>query len=271
MFDIKKMLFVFSAIAAITLAFAAAAFADNTVGVTNLSYTDRGNGVLDVSVTYSAPEPVSQITMVASTEPVTEDILKEENTGKIIGLCQVSNGTELTFAIKKPAKSETIYVLLGGTDVSTPSSGNFDYIAMYKITFYDEDGTTVLQQIEVAEGTVPQYTGETPTKAEDDSYTYRFIGWTVEPAPATSDASYIVKYKAVPKVTKIMYGDVDGNGKVTSTDAVWVLRAAAKMLSLTDEQKIVADVDGSGKVTSTDAVLILRKAAKMISKFPVEE
>lgn len=66
-----------------------------------------------------------------------------------------------------------------------------------------------------------------------------------------------------------LWGDVNGDGKVDSTDAVLLLRYAAK-LSVTIDTS-VADVSGDGKIDSTDVVLILRYAAKLISKFPVEE
>lgn len=58
-------------------------------------------------------------------------------------------------------------------------------------------------------------------------------------------------------------GDVDGSGKVDSTDARLALRAAAKLDTLNDEQFRAADVDGSGKVDSVDARMILRVAARL--------
>ena len=58
-------------------------------------------------------------------------------------------------------------------------------------------------------------------------------------------------------------GDVDGSGKVNSSDARKALRAAARIETLTDEQFAAADVDGSGKVNSADARKILRAAAKL--------
>ncbi|MBQ6165250.1 MAG: hypothetical protein IJK23_12310 [Clostridia bacterium] len=57
-------------------------------------------------------------------------------------------------------------------------------------------------------------------------------------------------------------GDVNGDGKVNSSDARTVLRAAAKLEDLTDAQEKAADVDGDGRVTSADAREILKKAAK---------
>ena len=55
-------------------------------------------------------------------------------------------------------------------------------------------------------------------------------------------------------------GDVDGDGKVTSTDARLSLQAPVGKVELTEEQKEVADVDGDGKVTTTDARIILQEA-----------
>jgi len=49
----------------------------------------------------------------------------------------------------------------------------------YTITFEDEDGTE-LQSGLVAYGQTPSYTGETPTKAATDEYTFTHSGWTPE-------------------------------------------------------------------------------------------
>ena len=58
-------------------------------------------------------------------------------------------------------------------------------------------------------------------------------------------------------------GDVDGSGKVNSSDARLALRASARIETLTSEQFAAADVDGSGKVNSSDARRILRAAARI--------
>ncbi len=65
-------------------------------------------------------------------------------------------------------------------------------------------------------------------------------------------------------------GDVDGSGKVDSTDARLVLQFAVKKIAPTALDLEVADVDGSGKVDSTDARLILQYAVKKIDKFPAK-
>jgi hypothetical protein len=58
-------------------------------------------------------------------------------------------------------------------------------------------------------------------------------------------------------------GDADGNGTVTVTDGVHVLRAGAGLSS--DCTQAVCDVDASGSVSVTDAVNVLRAAAGLPS------
>jgi len=59
----------------------------------------------------------------------------------------------------------------------------------YKITFVDENDKE-LQSDTLVYGKIPSYSGETPVKAEDDSYIYTFSGWTPEITKVTGDATY---------------------------------------------------------------------------------
>ena len=53
-----------------------------------------------------------------------------------------------------------------------------DILPATTITWYDEDGTTVLSTMRYIQGTVePSFAGEAPVKAEDADYTYSFSGW----------------------------------------------------------------------------------------------
>ncbi|MCC6764353.1 MAG: hypothetical protein IT293_06790 [Deltaproteobacteria bacterium] len=56
-------------------------------------------------------------------------------------------------------------------------------------------------------------------------------------------------------------GDADGNGAVTVTDGVQVLRSAAGLSSTCSARAASCDVDGSGSATVSDGVNVLRKAA----------
>ncbi len=56
-------------------------------------------------------------------------------------------------------------------------------------------------------------------------------------------------------------GDVDSDGMITAADARLVLRASAKMDTLTGAYFVAADVNGDGKITAADARRILLVAA----------
>ena len=53
-------------------------------------------------------------------------------------------------------------------------------------------------------------------------------------------------------------GDVDGNGYVSSNDALWVMNAAVGNMKLDAVQMMAADVNQNGSVDAKDALAILR-------------
>lgn len=59
----------------------------------------------------------------------------------------------------------------------------------------------------------------------------------------------------------IVYGDVNGDGKITAVDARWVLQAASGSRVLNAVQSVLADVNGDGKITAVDARWILQAAS----------
>jgi hypothetical protein len=65
----------------------------------------------------------------------------------------------------------------------------------YIIKFKNWDGT-VLQSTSVSKGEMPQYTGATPTRLNDDQYSYTFSGWSPQIVAATADATYIAQFTA---------------------------------------------------------------------------
>ena len=66
---------------------------------------------------------------------------------------------------------------------------------------------------------------------------------------------------------KGLLGDVNLDKKVNSTDAVMVLQASVKLITLSELQTTLADVNFDGKLNSTDAVRILQYAVKLITEF----
>ena len=68
----------------------------------------------------------------------------------------------------------------------------------YHVVFvnYDE---TVLYEADVLEGNAALYSGEEPTKAEDEECTHKFIGWDKDLTNIQSDTTFIAQFEAVSK------------------------------------------------------------------------
>ena len=61
----------------------------------------------------------------------------------------------------------------------------------------------------------------------------------------------------------MLLGDINGDGNITSFDARYVLRVAAKLEVIPEDLIKIADVNHDGKVTAADARMILRVAARL--------
>ncbi|MBQ6979472.1 MAG: InlB B-repeat-containing protein, partial [Clostridia bacterium] len=103
--------------------------------------------------------------------------------------------------------------------------GNSEYIAQfiqvtnkYKITFYDEDGTTKLGESTVDYGTNATYPNDTPTKASDNGYNYTFNKWLKLETTEEDNLENVIdnrevyaKYTATPRVYNVYYVENGGN------------------------------------------------------------
>lgn len=91
---------------------------------------------------------------------------------------------------------------------------------------------------------------------------------TPDSTPVVTDSPIPTDTEA-PTETAIAYelGDVDDNGKVDATDALLVLKHAAKLSKLDDIQKLSADVTKDDRIDATDALMILKYAARIINRF----
>lgn len=55
-----------------------------------------------------------------------------------------------------------------------------------------------------------------------------------------------------------IYGDIDGDGRITSADSLLILRQSVSLENFDDVHKELADVDRDGVITSADALEVLR-------------
>ena len=84
----------------------------------------------------------------------------------------------------------------------------------YTVTYYDEDGTTVLKTESLAYGTMPSYK---PTRDDED-----FVNWTPN-EPVTGNMNYIANWKAKPKFETASWEEIAAvcnEGNAASTFAV---------------------------------------------------
>ena len=100
-------------------------------------------------------------------------------------------------------------------------------------------------------------TFQVPDGLADGTYTLQ-LG-----AANFAERSYTVTVKggnltADPKAELNLYGDIDSDGKLTTTDLMLLKRSLINMVTFNDYQTRIADVDKSGKVQLNDVTLIKR-------------
>ena len=97
----------------------------------------------------------------------------------------------------------------------------------------------------------------------NDAYPFGYSTRTTLIVFAGSDAQRVAEYFGYGYELIAKAGDVDGDGEVTVSDALAVLRMAAKLAEPTKSTGASYDFDGDGHVSVSDALAILRVAAKL--------
>ena len=116
----------------------------------------------------------------------------------------------------KPQDAQYVYTHNGWTPLITAVTGDATYTATfsgttrsYTVTFENEDGTE-LQSETLLYGTMPEYKGNTPTKASTAQYSYNFAGWDSEIVSVTGDATYTATYGSTVNKYTIRFVNYDG-------------------------------------------------------------
>ena len=98
--------------------------------------------------------------------------------------------------------------------------------AGYTIVWKSWDGTVLMTNYNVAEGTIPSL-GYTPTRPSDSQYVYEFIGWTPAVTAVTGDATYTATYKAT-LISEYTYKV--GDRVVASADTISYCASCGRLL-----------------------------------------
>lgn len=128
----------------------------------------------------------------------------------------------------KASDAQYTYTFAGWTPEIASVTGNVTYTATYDrtvrsytITWNNYNGTT-LKTDSAAYGSTPSYSGATPTKPEDSSYTYTFSGWSPSIAAVTGNATYTAMYTPNPKPKDFVLVSQPKNGRrylITNEDS----------------------------------------------------
>ena len=114
-------------------------------------------------------------------------------------------------------------------------------------------------------------------KADDALTAALSAGAALQENASATDKQRLAAVKAIDAAIRnldlsageVEKGDVDGDGKITSTDARLTLQLSVNKIGESDlKVPAAADVDGDGKVTSTDARLILQFSVGKITEWP---
>ena len=135
----------------------------------------------------------------------------DEDGQTVLGTSKVKLGTNASYTGSTPTKAGTqqyTYTFSGWDDPSKLNNvtENRSVRAVYTtatnkyvVTFYDENGTTQLGTSEVDYGTNASFTGSTPEKAADSSYTYTFDNWytSLDANATVDDLSNVIANRSV--------------------------------------------------------------------------
>lgn len=137
--------------------------------------------------------------------------------GSVIDQAEAEYGSMPAHAnINKESTAKYTYTFTGWSPAVSSVIGEASYIAQfdsvinrYTVTFYFEDGVTVIKSAEMAYGEMPSI-DITPSRVAEEHYYYVFAGWSPELTEVTGDASYTAIFKERPKEYVILFKDWNG-------------------------------------------------------------
>ncbi len=137
---------------------------------------------------------------------------------------------------KEEPETGTTYTFTGWNHTVADVTEDVTYTATYNnalneytVTFVNENGDE-LQKVTATYGTMPQYSGETPTKESTAQYSYIFNGWSPELVAVTEEVTYTATYTekinsyhvtwknydgSIFRVDEVLYGEMPDSSGIT--------------------------------------------------------
>ncbi len=177
-------------------------------------------------------------------------------------------------ALKELCDREGIPCLLvSGTGV-TPAGSDahmWNYVRMEDGKWYAIDATWNDQESKIytdyflvgSDSVASNFDGRTFAQTHIVSGDFSGWGYDIFAVPELSKTAF----NPNTAVTTFVPGDVDWDGNVSASDALWALKSAGALAVLSTDEKARADVNNDGFVDASDALLILKYAAGLIAGF----
>lgn len=189
------------------------------------NYTYTFNGWLPALGTATKNESyIAQFTAV----PKTYTIKFVDTNNNVLQESQVAYGATPVYSgptLSKDDDPKYTYSV-GWTPEITTVTGDATYTVKftatsfkrYEVKYVNYDGTVLLRVADVVYGGNTSYNKATPTKPEDDNYTYTFSGWSPTPGPITGTTTYTAQYTSTAKLVKYTYSYKDSDGTILTWD-----------------------------------------------------
>lgn len=191
--------------------------------------------------------------------------------------CLTYDSTKLSYNPQKNKQGvmPNIASCISNTDLRNKIKGNFSNLSLYDFTTEKDFVNVTFDIIGKGETEINLDVEILGVGYKDDNFN-TIIAYPVD-FSTFNDISNISGFENqklsgkimlnAPSSTDILYGDVNGDGKISIIDATIVQKYAADLETLTAEQKLRGDVDFDGDVDIQDATLIAKYAAELISSF----
>jgi len=192
------------------------------------------------------------------------------------GLKTVVNGKDVSSGVTEPAvtaRSYTFTTDMVATDGVTVSGGsgtygtdgyvpgvsahstNTTWLAGITTVTLKKDGTTVASENTTQHAPVSNASQEDYSFDAVQEGTYTLTVEKPHFAPVTVTVTVTGTDLSAATVNLYMWGDVNEDGKVNSTDAIWIRQNSAGSRTFDDDyQNTLGDLNKDGKVNSTDAI-----------------